>query len=83
MRSRIFFAIILILLMILGIVTVIHVEKNVKVIMKSNCMIFQLNDIMDCWDLQQLCTNENCTYYFELRINKSYESLEKCEDYLK
>jgi hypothetical protein len=83
MKSKLFFVIFIFLFVILMIVFYIKMDKAIDQTANAQCIFFQLTDIIDCYDLRELCTNENCTYYFDQRINLSYEALKKCEDYLK
>lgn len=69
--KKIFAIIIFILIIVLMIVCMIKIGENAEAIIRGNCAIIYLSDVSDSTDLMQLCTNEDCTSYFEKRINNS------------
>jgi hypothetical protein len=78
MKPKLFLFIFIALMIIGCIVTLIQVNKTIEASQKAKCLIYNLQGWIDMTDLQQLCTNENCTYYFNLRIKYFEDAINDC-----
>jgi hypothetical protein len=56
----------------------IQIEKAIKIDKQADCIIFNLEGMINMMDLQQLCTNEWCNYYFDQRLKYYQDGVNQC-----
>lgn len=78
MKPKLFLLIFIALMIISCIVTLIQVNKTIDASVKARCLTYNLQGWIDMTDLQQLCSNEDCTYYFHLRIKYFEDAINEC-----
>lgn len=76
--SFIFVGLIIIFLAIFCFKTIQIMDKTIENKYILKCAEIYLTDIKNYNDLQYLCTNDNCTAYFSIRINQSITGFNKC-----
>jgi len=72
------FTTVIVVLILLFCNLILSANQSFEAMEKLGCASYFINDMWNANDLMQLCNNDNCTAYFESKMEQDIKLAEEC-----